>query len=115
MSALFWLAGNAEGQQLLLQSQGLVDKITPDGLNQIITAGPYHGASAIFMLAKTVEGRQLLLQSPRLVEKITPEALNHIISSGAYPGQSALFWLVNNPDGNSPNKQEILKQLLLQQ
>ena len=87
-SALYFLAANPEGLQLLIDDANLLSKIMAHGLNRVVVEGEDEGKSALYFLARNPEGRQLLTLLRR---EITDQGLNSVIGEGEDEGKSALF------------------------
>ncbi len=96
-SAAYWLCATENGRALLTENHGLVDKITPQGLNALLPKefGDSAGLSPLYWLCENKNGRTLLLKNSGLVDKITSQGLNAILPKSAEDnkGKSALFFL----------------------
>jgi hypothetical protein len=107
ISAVYFLAGNPEGCELL-KDKNLRDKLSAEALNAIIFEGPNKGSSAAYYLAGTPEGLELL-KDKNLRDKISTEALNAIIPEGPDKGKSAAFYLAGTHEGRELLKDKNLR------
>jgi len=104
-----WLSGFEAGRQLLLKDQILRAKITPLGLNNIVTGDVDKGTCAFYWLAKSKIGLQILCSDSDLCAKVTEEGMNSIqtqkkidsnnVSVDRDTGTSAVFFLVKEESG----------------